>query len=182
MSHRGVHQFVGYPNPEKSSCVKCGLPEDHGVHAVLVEEASPRITPRRSRESMFEDIVGIVADRSTCLRGKVGAIIVIDGRVASMGYNGSPPGDVHCLDEGCMIDPDMGGCIRTIHAEQNAIAWAARAGVKTDGATMYCTHSPCNECAKLILAAGIQEFIYFTEYRAGCEHVLEHGGVIVRKR
>jgi dCMP deaminase len=180
---REQHGFVGYQSQEKTSCVKCGLPEDHAVHVPHpVGQPAARITPRRSRDSMYEDIVGIVADRSTCLRAKVGAIIVVDGRVASMGYNGSPPGREHCLDAGCLIDPDTGGCVRTIHAEQNAIAWAARAGVSTQDATMYCGYSPCLECAKLILAAGISEFIYYMEYRDGYANLLRDGGVIVRKR
>lgn len=118
---------------------------------------------RPSRESTFHHIALIVSERSTCKRANVGAILVKDKRIISTGYNGAPPRQPHCTHVGCERDGDRGGCSRTIHAEANAIAWAARAGVLTEGAEMYCTHSPCYECAKLLISAGIRT-LHFNEY------------------
>lgn len=125
-----------------------------------MEEFKGRIT----RDQMFMAIANIVSFRSTCLRAKVGAVIVQDNRIVSTGYVGAPSGLPHCLDVGCEIGPD-GGCIRTVHAEVNAIAFAARAGIKLEGSTLYVTMSPCLNCAKLIINAGIREVVYRDEYR-----------------
>ncbi|MCO5760313.1 MAG: deaminase [Chromatiaceae bacterium] len=102
--------------------------------------------------------------RSTCERNNVGALIVLDGRPLSVGYNGAPAGLAHCQDIGCLID-SSGGCIRTQHAEANAIAWAARKGIAVEGATLYVTLSPCLPCAKLIINAGIARVVYLSPYR-----------------
>jgi dCMP deaminase len=117
--------------------------------------------------------------RGTCNRKQVGAIIARDTRVISSGYVGSPPGTPHCLDAGCIIGPE-GGCIRTQHAEANAIAFAAKKGIATEGSTLYVTLSPCIACAKLIIAAGIIQVVYITKYRdeSGLNY-LEAGGVRV---
>ena len=113
------------------------------------------------------EIARLIAGRSTCRRGSVGAIVVRDRRIVSSGYNGAPPGLPHCLEEDCIIAPDRAneGCQRAIHAEANAIAWAARHGVPTEGAVMWCTHGPCPKCAQLILSSGIVEVNYNIEYR-----------------
>lgn len=120
---------------------------------------------RISREQMFHDIVQTLAERSTCLRRKVGALIVLDGRILSTGYGGSPAGTAHCLDAGCLLDPQTGGCIRTQHAEANAIVFAARRGIPLEGAEMYATCTPCLSCAKLIVNAGIVRLTAFSDYR-----------------
>jgi len=119
---------------------------------------------RKSREEMFSDIVKIIAERSTCSRAKVGALAVRDNRIISIGYGGSPSGLPHCLDDGCEEGPD-GGCTRTIHAEANVIAFAAKAGISLDGATLYVTLSPCYDCAKLIINSGIVEVVFAEFYR-----------------
>lgn len=120
---------------------------------------------RISRNEMYAMILGIVAQRSTCLRSKVGAALIVkDGRIVSMGYAGAPKGAPHCIDVGCEIGPD-GGCIRTIHAEANAIAFAARYGISTHMSTLYVTISPCYNCAKLIVNSGIAEVVYLEPYR-----------------
>ena len=94
----------------------------------------------------------------------VGAVVVKDGRIVSIGYNGSPPGQPHCIDVGCAAED---GCLRTIHAEANAVFWAARTGTPLLGATMYATHSPCLTCAQQpIIVAGIRHFIYDNDYTA----------------
>ena len=103
--------------------------------------------------------------RSTCLRKQIGAIISVQGRPLSVGYNGAPTGQDHCIDAGCLIDPITGACIRTIHAEMNAITYAARYGIGLYGATMHTTISPCKPCADAIIGAGIWEVWYKEEYR-----------------
>ncbi|MGX7013147.1 ComE operon protein 2 [Vagococcus silagei] len=100
--------------------------------------------------------------RSTCTRLAVGATIVRDKRIIAGGYNGSVSGDVHCIDEGCFVVD--GHCVRTIHAEMNAILQCAKFGVKTDQAEIYVTHFPCLQCTKMILQAGIKKIYYLKDY------------------
>jgi dCMP deaminase len=120
---------------------------------------------RISRNEMHKQILETVAKRSTCTRAHVGAALIVkDGRIISMGYAGSPSGTPHCIDAGC-VRGDDGGCIRTIHAEANAIAFAAKGGISTDGCVMYTTISPCYNCAKLIINSGITAVYYLEEYR-----------------
>jgi len=153
-------------------CVKCGalmikVPSGPDERQVLIcpfcqEHRAPK---RKSRDEMFLDIARIVAERSTCSRAKVGAVAVRDKRVVSMGYAGNPSGLSHCIDKGCDTD-EQGGCISTVHAEANVIAFAAKAGISLRGATMYSTHSPCYNCAKLIINSGIIIVKFITEYRS----------------
>lgn len=111
----------------------------------------------------FMDIARLVATRATCDRLHVGAVLVADKRVLSTGYNGSLKGEPHCDDVGHLMVG--GGCVRTVHAEANAIAHAARSGVRLDGATLYVTHRPCFACLKLVRSAGISRIVYGEEYR-----------------
>ena len=110
----------------------------------------------------FIDIAKAVAQRASCRRAKVGAVIVTnDRRVLATGYNGAAPGEVDCLDDGCLVED--GHCQRALHAEVNAVAFAARFGVRVDGAHMYLWMQSeegeglgvCRECAKVLKAAGI---------------------------
>ena len=134
---------------------------------------------RSTREQMLAQVLKAVELRSSCTRRRVAALIVRDGRILSTGYAGSPSGTPHCIDEGCILGPD-GGCIRTQHAEMNAIAWAAREGVATLGADMWVSCTPCLHCAKLIINAGIKHVYAIEEYRiaAGVE-LLGQAGVAV---
>jgi len=118
---------------------------------------------RISRGEILIRTAELWALRSTCFKPN-GAVLARDGRIIAIGYNGSPAGHPHCLDVGCEEGPD-GGCQRTLHAEANAIAMAARFGVSTEGSIMYCTSSPCPMCAKLLINAGIKEFYFRTLYR-----------------
>lgn len=123
--------------------------------------SSSRIT----REHMMLEISKIIGMRGTCPRARVGCVIERDGRILVIGYNGSPPDWPHCDDVGCQIRDDH--CIRTTHAEANAIAWAARVGAKLEGAILYVTgwHSgSCENCTKLARAAGIIRIITEGEY------------------
>ena len=119
--------------------------------------------------------------RSTCSRLSVGATIVKDKRIVSGGYNGSIKGDEHCIDVGCKVVE--GHCVRTIHAEINAILQCSKFGVGTEGATIYVTHFPCLNCTKSIIQAGIKEICYANDYRNNeyAREVLEKSGVIIRK-
>lgn len=137
---------------------------------------------RVSRDELFIHIARSLAMRSTCLRGQVGAVIVRDGRIVSTGYNGAPPGMPHCLDVGCQSVGGIEGCTRTTHAESNCVAFAARHGTPCVDGTMYCTYATCAQCAAIVIAAGIREFVYETPYRltAGLE-LLDKSNVIVRQ-
>lgn len=101
------------------------------------------------------------ATRSTCPRKKVGAVIVRDKTVLSTGYNGSIRGAPHCTDVGCLMEDDH--CVRTVHAEANAIVQAARNGIRLEDAHIYVTASPCFSCFKLIVNAGIR-VVHFGEF------------------
>ncbi|WP_086347733.1 ComE operon protein 2 [Candidatus Enterococcus clewellii] len=105
----------------------------------------------------------LLALRSTCTRLEVGATIVRDKRIIAGGYNGSVSGDVHCIDEDCYVVD--GHCVRTIHAEMNAVLQCAKFGIPTDGAEIYVTHFPCLQCTKMILQAGIKKIHYLKDYR-----------------
>lgn len=114
-------------------------------------------------------IAHLVATRATCQRRSVGAVIVRDRRVLATGYNGAPRGLPHCPADGPNHDwPNgcmkAGHCIRSLHAEQNALLQAAMIGVPCEGATIYVTCQPCNTCAKMLVNAGITRVIYEGDY------------------
>ena len=117
---------------------------------------------RISRDDMLMQIAQVVAKRGTCNRLQVGAVIALDGRIISTGYAGAPAGLPHCSTETCNVDNP---CTRTVHAEAGAIAYAARSGIKVQGATLYCTHCPCLTCSQLIINSGIIKVIYLNPYR-----------------
>jgi dCMP deaminase len=119
-------------------------------------------TGRVERKEFYKEMVKLYQRRSTCLRLQVGAIIVRDGRVISGGYNGAPSGMPHCTSDIC--GPDR-PCTRTIHAEANAIAFAAKYGIATEDCGMWVTDSPCLDCAKLIINAGISSVVFLRAYR-----------------
>lgn len=105
----------------------------------------------------------LLALRSTCTRLMVGATIVRDKRIIAGGYNGSVTGGVHCIDDGCYVID--GHCVRTVHAEANALLQCAKFGVPTDGADIYVTHFPCLQCCKQLIQSGIQKVYYAEDYR-----------------
>lgn len=116
---------------------------------------------RISWERYFMNIANEVATRSTCSRKHVGAVIVREKTILSTGYNGSVRNMSHCDEIGHEIENDH--CVRTIHAEANAVVQAARNGVRIDDAEIYVTASPCYNCFKIIVNAGIKT-IYFGEF------------------
>ena len=124
------------------------------------------IFKRPTKDEYFKEIVEVVAKRSTCTHAQVGALLVSpDGQILSTGYNGSVAKMPHCTDVGCLEDKN-GHCIATVHAEQNAIAQAAKHGVSPEGAILYTTLFPCIACLKLVLASGVKSIKYINEYHA----------------
>jgi dCMP deaminase len=133
--------------------------------------------PFRTRpdwDRYFMEIAHMVATRATCNRGSdlkyapgckgVGAVIARDKVILSTGYNGSPRGLKHCDDIGHEMSD--GHCIRTVHSEANAVAQAAKNGVRIDGATLFTTASPCYDCFKLLINAGIVRIVYSQYYES----------------
>ena len=118
---------------------------------------------RLSWDQYFMAQSHLIANRSTCTRLTVGATIVRDKRMIAGGYNGSISGGVHCVDEGCYVID--GHCVRTIHAEMNAILQCAKFGVPTQDAEMYVTHFPCLPCCKAIIQSGIKTVYYALDYK-----------------
>lgn len=110
-------------------------------------------------DQQFFNILDEIAKSGTCSRLQVAAIIVSDNRMVSPGYNGTARGLPHCHHD------DNKPCHKSVHAEANAIVFAARYGIKTLGTTLYCTHAPCDSCAGLIINAGIESVKYANHYR-----------------
>lgn len=125
---------------------------------------------RPSWDDYFMQIADLVAQRSTCLRRQVGAVVVKDRRILATGYNGAPAGIRHCSEVGCLREEygipsgERHELCRAIHAEQNAIIQAALHGIRLKGATLYCTHQPCLLCAKMLINAGIRRIVYRGDY------------------
>ncbi|RME41508.1 MAG: cytidine deaminase [Deltaproteobacteria bacterium] len=121
-------------------------------------------------DQYFIDIASLVASRSTCLRRQVGAVVVKDRNILATGYNGTPSGITHCEVTGCLREQlkvpsgQRHELCRGLHAEQNAIIQAARHGVNLDGGILYCTHSPCIICTKMLINAGIRKVVYLEGY------------------
>jgi dCMP deaminase len=127
-------------------------------------------TKRPEFDEYMLKVASVVAERSTCLRHHVGAVAVRDKHILSTGYNGAAAGLKDCLELGCLRD-EMGipsgtrhEICRAIHAEQNVIIQAALHGVSLEGSTMYCTHTPCVLCAKMLGNARIKRFVSFRSY------------------
>ncbi|MFQ6757985.1 MAG: cytidine deaminase [Deltaproteobacteria bacterium] len=125
---------------------------------------------RPSWDEYFMGITEMVAQRSTCLRRKVGAILVRDKRIIATGYNGAPAKVSHCLDIGCLREQqgipsgERHELCRGLHAEQNAIIQAALHGFSVEGATLYCTNMPCAICSKMLINARIEKIYYKEGY------------------
>ncbi|NIA03220.1 MAG: cytidine deaminase, partial [Nitrospirae bacterium] len=121
---------------------------------------------RPTLDEYFMEIAEVVAKRTTCLRNKVGAVIVRDKRILATGYNGAPRNLEHCLDIGCIRQQQniesgtRHELCRGVHAEQNAIIQSALHGVSVENATLYCTHQPCVLCAKMIINSRMIRVVY----------------------
>ena len=125
---------------------------------------------RPSYDEYFMEMAHVVAKRSTCIRRRVGAILVKDKHILSTGYNGAPKGLNHCEDVGCIRQQlsvksgERHELCRGLHAEQNAIIQAAVFGISISGSTLYCTNTPCVVCVKMLINAGVKEIIYSGNY------------------
>ncbi|MFP4697384.1 MAG: deoxycytidylate deaminase [Eubacteriales bacterium] len=125
---------------------------------------------RPSWDQYFMEIVELIKERSTCIRRKVGALIVKDRHILASGYNGAPSGCQHCEEVGCLRQElnipsgERHELCRASHAEQNAIVQAAKHGASIDGGTIYVTTQPCVICSKLIINSGIKKVIFKGDY------------------
>lgn len=136
--------------------------------------------PREGWDEYFMNTAYHVASRATCPRLQVGAVLVKDKRIKATGYNGAPPGKLHCIDVGCrMVD---GHCTRTTHAEINMLndtSWWERCG-----GTIYCTDVPCWDCALRVIDSGVAEWVYARNYRNYDEKIrplFEWHGIVLRQ-
>ena len=140
----------------------------------MSEPSSEAHPSRPSWDEYFVGLVDEIAGRATCDRGRSGCVVVRNKRIICTGYVGSPSGLSHCDEIGHLLKKavDEDGtvrqhCVRTIHAEQNAICQAARYGLPLEGTTLYCTMEPCRVCAMLIASVGIQRVVAKRRYHAG---------------
>ncbi|HOI32984.1 MAG: cytidine/deoxycytidylate deaminase family protein [Bacteroidales bacterium] len=131
---------------------------------------------RPSWDEYFLKLADTVASRATCDRGRSGCVIVKDRQILVTGYVGSPRGLPHCDEVGHLMKKvihEDGSvtqhCVRTVHAEQNAITQAARRGIALEGSTLYCRMTPCRTCAMLIINCGIERVVCERKYHAGAE-------------
>jgi dCMP deaminase len=143
---------------------------------------------RPTWDQYFLSIANVVAGRSTCLRRRVGALVVKDKRILTTGYNGAPRGLAHCYDTGCLRD-EAGAAsgtthelCRGLHAEQNAILQAALHGVSIDGGVIYSTHQPCVLCTKMVINTGLLAIYYLEPYDDPlAARLLEEAGIVAQK-
>lgn len=140
-------------------CPGCRYPESYCKCA-----EKKVVVKRPTADQGWMLVAEAVAQRGTCLRRKVGAVVVVDGQIVATGYNGAPRGEPHCLDVGCEVE--HGHCIRTVHAELNALLQAGRTGHALKGATLYTTASPCRRCMQAILNAGLGRVVFAEPYRS----------------
>lgn len=152
-----------------------------------VDALDNRLDRRPSWDDYFLRIAEEVANRSTCLRRQVGAILVKDRRILATGYNGAPSGIRHCAEVGCTREVlaipsgERHELCRGLHAEQNALLQAAYHGVPIAGATVYTTHQPCVVCAKMLINGGVREIVFLEGYPdALAEELLGEAEVVLR--
>ena len=133
-------------------------------------------------------IAGMVANRSTCMRRRVGAVLVKDKRILATGYNGAPAGLRHCEETGCLRKDssipsgERHELCRGLHAEQNAIIQAAYHGINIGGSSLYCTNKPCVICSKMLINAGITEILFEAGYDDPlADQMLSEAGIDVRR-
>lgn len=135
-----------------------------------IHSEPPPLVKRLSWDEYFIGIAEATANRSTCLRHQLGAVLVKDRRILGTGYNGAPRGLPHCVDVGCMRDKlkipsgTMHELCMAVHAEQNAVIQAALHGASTEGSEMFITHAPCAVCTKIMINAGVKRIVYRNHY------------------
>ncbi len=125
---------------------------------------------RPSRHEVYMEVAKTFAKRSTCKRKAVGAALVRDNHILGTGYNGAPREQAECISAGCLMVDNH--CVRTVHAEVNAVLSAAYNGVSTKGATLYSTAKPCFRCELFLINAGVAHVIYDEDYDDGLNNKL----------
>ena len=185
------------PDPTKQNLAACMALADFkldnsGSVAYLQAQTDQILSayqPRPGWDEYFMDLCHSVARRATCNRGKSGCVIVKDKQILVTGYVGAPAHLPHCDEVGHLFKQTLHEdghtsthCVRTVHAEQNAICQAAKRGIALDGATLYCTMTPCRTCAMLIINCGIGQVVCEYRYHAGAEseEMFEKAGVEIR--
>jgi dCMP deaminase len=113
-------------------------------------------------DEYFLKLAMLASERATCPRMHCGCVLVKNKNVIATGYNGSIPGDAHCDEVGCLVVDNH--CVRTVHAEMNALVQAAKYGHAVEGATVYVTNMPCTTCAKALIAAGVKRVVIFSDF------------------
>lgn len=141
----------------------------------MYSDSDGSLRQRASRHDTFMGVAQLFGRRSSCPRASVGCVATLEGRIIASGYVGAPSGQPHCIDVGCELEG--GHCVRTIHAEANLVAWAARVGTPLLGSTVWCTHSPCHRCAQLLANAGISQVVWAIRYDPHTLHYLNGLGV-----
>lgn len=147
------------------------------------------VDQRPSWDEYFMEIVYLIARRSTCLRRRVGAVIVKENQILATGYNGVPSGIRHCSQQGGCLREQMGipsgqrhELCRGLHAEQNAIIQAAVHGASIKGGTLYCTTFPCIVCTKMLINAGIKKVVFSEGYQDDlAQEMLDQADIILRQ-
>jgi dCMP deaminase len=135
---------------------------------------------RPNWDEYFLKLAMLASERATCPRMHCGCVLVKDKNVIATGYNGSIPGDDHCEDAGCLLVDNH--CVRTVHAEMNALIQAARRGNAVNGATAYVTNMPCTTCSKSLITAGVKRVVIFSDYHdTMAETFFEKAGVVIER-
>ncbi len=146
------------------------------VHKIIILLSTSNYYPlifmgeRPSYDEYFMEMAHVVSKRSTCIRRKVGAILVKDKHILSTGYNGAPKGLKHCSDVGCIREElnvpsgERHELCRGLHAEQNAVIQAAVFGISIKDSVVYCTDTPCVVCVKMLINASVKEIVFQGEY------------------
>lgn len=132
------------------------------IMSVTSASGADAVNRRPAWDEYFLKLAMLASERATCPRMHCGCVLVRDRYVLATGYNGSLPGMPHCTTHGCLIVNDH--CVRTNHAEINAICQATRHGITLPGSTAYVTNMPCTNCAKALIAAGIIRVVIFSDY------------------
>jgi dCMP deaminase len=143
---------------------------------MTITDSAPAKYVRPTWDEYFMEVADAVAKRATCDRGRTSCVIVRDRQILVTGYVGSPKGLPHCDEVGHLMKQVIhedghtsSHCLRTVHAEQNAICQAAKLGVPLNGSTLYCRMSPCRTCAMMIINCGIERVVCRNRYHAGQE-------------
>lgn len=147
----------------KENCLDCVAVSHVENNMYKLDYEIKDANSNRDFDSYFLRIANLVGEMSTCNRGKVGCVLVRDKRILSTGYAGAPSGMPHCDTVGHEMENNH--CVRTVHAEQNAIIQAAKHGVSIGDSTAYVTMVPCYTCAKMLVNAGVKRVVVGNEYR-----------------